>query len=158
MTIGVLKNICIASLFVLFVAGCGGSGSKNPGVDVHPVTGKVTVDGAPLAGATIIFKGSERGSSGITDAQGVYTLMTFDPGDGVPAGSYKVAVIKQEIVGADNSYSDVNSPNYGKEAPPEALGKKVFHVAEKFGSPDSSGLTATVKEGKNEINFEVTSK
>jgi len=158
MTLSDVKSICVASLILVATFGCGGSGSKNPGVDVHPVTGKVTVDGAPLAGATVIFKGDQRGSSGITNAQGVYSLMTFDPGDGVPAGNYKVAVIKQEIVGADASYSDVNSPNYGKEPPPESLGKTVFHVAEKFGSPDSSGLTATVQEGANEINFEVTSK
>jgi len=158
MTLSDVKSICVASLILVSTVGCGGSASKNPGVDVHPVTGKITVDGAPIAGATVIFKGDQRGSSGITNDQGVYTLMTFDPGDGVPAGNYKVAVIKQEIVGADSSYSDVNSPNYGKEPPPEALGKTVFHVAEKFGSPDSSGLTATVQAGTNEINFEVTSK
>jgi len=158
MALAVLKTFCISSLIVVAAVGCGGPGSKNPGVDVNPVTGKVTVDGAPLAGATVVFKGTERGSSGVTDAQGVYTLMTFDPGDGVPAGSYKVTVIKQEIVGADTSYSDVDSPNYGKEPPPEALGKKVFHVAEKFASPDSSGLTATVQSGPNEFNFEVTAK
>ncbi|QDV68731.1 hypothetical protein Poly24_24440 [Rosistilla carotiformis] len=155
-------RLCTASLVCgvsLLLAGCGtGTGTNNPGVTVHPAGGKVLVDGAPMEGVTVILKGDERGASAKSNAQGEFTFTTFDPGDGVPEGTYKVAVLKRETVGADSSYFDENSPNYGKTPPPEALGKVVDHIAEKYADAETSGLTADVKPGANEFTFEVTSK
>ncbi|QDV68728.1 hypothetical protein Poly24_24410 [Rosistilla carotiformis] len=147
------------SFFAMLSIGCGsGSGTNNPGVTVHPASGKVLVDGAPMEGVTVILKGKDRGASAKSDAQGTFTFTTFDAGDGVPEGSYKVAVLKLETVGADSSYFDENSPNYGKTPPPEAMGKVVDHIAEKYADAETSGLTAEVKPGDNDFTFEVTSK
>ncbi|QEG43501.1 carboxypeptidase-like regulatory domain-containing protein [Roseimaritima ulvae] len=141
---------------LLVTAGCGG-GDKNPGVDLEPVTGTVTLDGAPLEGAMVVFHG-EQGASGVTDASGNFTLTTFDPGDGAKVGVYKVTVSKSEMVGVDTSYSDINSPNYGTEPPPGAEGTRKYIVAEKYSNPDTAGLTADVKSGANEFTFAVTGK
>lgn len=139
---------------LLVSTGCGG-GDKNPGVDLEPVTGTVLLDGSPVEGATVVFHG-EQGASGITDSSGKFTLTTFDPGDGAKVGVYKVTVSKSEMVGVDDSYNDVNSPNYGKEAPPAAAGKRKFIIAEKFSKADTAGLTADVQSGANDFTFEVT--
>jgi len=65
----------------MMVVGCGGSGGK-----VAPVTGTVTLDGKPLANALVAFQpmatpgkpNAGMGSTGITDANGKYTLKTVD--------------------------------------------------------------------------------
>ena len=45
-------------------------------LDLVDVTGKVTLDGQPLAGATVRFEGPPlRFSEGVTDAEGKYKLM-----------------------------------------------------------------------------------
>lgn len=139
---------------LLVSTGCGG-GDKNPGVDLEPVTGTVMLDGAPVEGAMVVFHG-EQGASGITDSSGKFTLTTFDPGDGAKVGLYKVTVSKSEMVGVDDSYNDVNSPNYGKEPPPAAAGKRKYIIAEKFSKPDTAGLTADVQSGANDFKFDVT--
>ncbi|WP_162006576.1 carboxypeptidase regulatory-like domain-containing protein [Roseimaritima sediminicola] len=141
---------------LLLSVGCGG-GDKNPGVDLEPVKGKVLLDGSPVQGAIVVFHG-ERGASGVTDANGEFILTTFDPGDGAKEGIYKVTVAKSELVGVDSSYSDINSPNYGKTPPPEAMGTRKYIVAQKYSQPETSNLTADVQSGSNEFTFEVTSK
>ena len=84
-----------------------GCGADHPPVEV--VTGTVMYNGAPLAGATVSFHpdtqntlgSTSRVSSGETDPQGVFRLMTnyMDGGsitqlDGAPPGTYKVTVTK----------------------------------------------------------------
>tara|TARA_B100000809_G_scaffold252190_2_gene286638 strand:- start:504 stop:1067 length:564 start_codon:yes stop_codon:yes gene_type:complete len=84
-----------------------GCGADHPPVEV--VTGTVMYNGAPLVGATISFHPDEqnvrgstsRVSSGETDPQGVFRLITnyMDGGsviplDGAPLGTYKVTVTK----------------------------------------------------------------
>jgi hypothetical protein len=81
--------------FVIGVLGCGGD-SGPPKVDVHPVTGKVTVDGKALTGCTIVFStenpevGAESGYSGELGADGSYTLTGNDGAAGAAPGKYKV--------------------------------------------------------------------
>jgi prepilin-type N-terminal cleavage/methylation domain-containing protein/prepilin-type processing-associated H-X9-DG protein len=76
--------------------GCG-HGQRST-VALVPATGKVTLDGQPLADATVEFvpdgdtKG--QGGSGKTNAEGVYTLSTPFGEAGVPAGDYKVVITK----------------------------------------------------------------
>ena len=99
--------------FVLCVtlAGCGGD---HP--DVGSVSGKVTLDGAPLVEATVMFQptGSGRPSYGVTDSQGNYTLDYIDGVKGAVIGSHKV-IIKTEIPGEDGQPPKVKeklSPRY----------------------------------------------
>lgn len=73
--------------------GCGGSGPV-------PVTGKVTVDGVPVAGAGVLFtpKGGGRPAHGETKADGTYELTTARPGDGALPGEYVVTIVWDEPV------------------------------------------------------------
>ena len=154
------KPLCtgLILLSIGLLSGCGGSDVPADRPATHEVTGIVKFKGEPIEGANVTFKpdGGERGASGITDASGKYTLTTFSAGDGAIAGKYKVIVSKVEIQGGDPSYYDENSPNYGKEIPPEAEEKTVYVIPEKYGKVESSGLTATVSEGSNDIPFDLT--
>lgn len=84
------------------ILGCGG-GESNKGINVKStvrVTGKVLVDGVapdtPIAvkahpeGAT---DGAQPLSSGATGADGVFELNTYNAGDGVPVGEYKLTFV-----------------------------------------------------------------
>jgi hypothetical protein len=85
-------------VFALFVLGCSSAPST------APVSGRVTLDKAPLANASITFQptGAEKGGPvldgyAVTDEQGNFTLKlggNFGDVNGVPAGKYKVMIDK----------------------------------------------------------------
>lgn len=73
------------------LAGCGNG--------TYPVQGKIVYDttnqpATNLQGYTVMAESTERemSSVGEVDAQGNFSLSTFKPGDGVPAGKYRVAI------------------------------------------------------------------
>lgn len=79
---------------ILCAAGCGG------GPKVVPVSGVVYVDGKPKAGLHVVFQpiGSQanpnpgRGSHGITDGNGKYTLTYDGTAPGAVVAKHKVAI------------------------------------------------------------------
>ncbi|HXG13311.1 MAG TPA: hypothetical protein VNK04_26375 [Gemmataceae bacterium] len=83
-----------------------GCGSRDRPV---PVRGKVTVDGAPIAGAGVVFHpkdGNGRPASGETRADGTYHLTTFTEGDGALPGEYRVTIVWEEPVHPYLAYRD----------------------------------------------------
>lgn len=137
-----MRRLWVAGFLVL--AGCTPK-SDNPAT--VPVTGVVTLDGQPVEGANVMFQSPEQGSFGLTDAQGRYELQTFEPGDGAMPGEYRVAISKVKVF---LPKVEQGEPGYVEPPPPEHL------VPSKYAAPTSSGLTATVTEGKdNEFNFEL---
>jgi len=138
------------------LVGCGGGGGASTGPKTYPVSGTVTQGGKPLDGATIQFvlADGKGGAAGKTDSNGRYTLSTAKPGDGAVAGQYKVAISKFEQPAAaagGTSEKDYVPPKEGETAPaPKNL------LPAKYASPNTSGLTATVKDsGENKIDFTV---
>ncbi|WP_339676407.1 carboxypeptidase-like regulatory domain-containing protein [uncultured Gimesia sp.] len=128
-----LRNVCVVLVMSTFVAGCGS------GQDIPPlaqVSGTVTIDGKPVSGASVIFepKFQAVSASGGTDKDGKFTLMYGDTA-GAAIGDYIVRVFH---------YGD------DPELPQESL------VPESYGA--GSTLTATVKEGENEIDFDLKGK
>ena len=110
------------------IAGCGGSSQG-----LQPVTGKVTLDGQPLAGTTVEFQPSARGGSpsyGETDAGGAFKLRFTIDKEGAMLGDHIVRISK---------FEPTNSPT-GKETLPAKYNSK-------------SKLTATVTQGHNTIDF-----
>ena len=95
------------ALFVLTIVGIvltGCSSSSRP--RTYPVTGTVTSQGKPLAGAAITFvpTGDDaEAASAITDANGKYALTTWKAGDGARPGEYRVKVSKQAQTTVDPS-------------------------------------------------------
>lgn len=147
-------GMLLAMACCMILAGCG---SKSPGLaGLAPVTGTVTLKGAPLEGATVTFSaaGAGRAASGMTDATGKFSLTSLNPGDGAMPGDYSVTVKKTETVG--KVYSSQESQEYymkNQKAPPAPQVKNL--VNEKFALPSSSPLKATVKAGKNDFTFDV---
>ena len=120
----------IVLLFVI-VAGCGGGFIRTGG--------KVTYeDGTPVPYGAIAFETDSFMANGRIQPDGTYTLSSLKPGDGLPAGSYKVSISGTElvVVGEKDKY--------------------IEHVHHKFANPETSDLTADVSRGKNNFDFIVT--
>ena len=101
------------------------------------VTGKVTLKGKPVTGATVQFvPQNDEGvlAAGRTDAEGTYKLHPFKGGLGLTPGSYKVVISR--MVGAD-----------GKETPegvsPILTGGKES-LPKFYSDPNETFLTAVV--------------
>lgn len=133
------RNLTLGLALLAFV-GCGGSGASDL-PDLGKVTGVVTLDGAPLADATVSFQSKEAGrmASGKTDAQGRYTLYLLNDIEGAPVGQNEVYITT--AVPADDA-----DPKSGK---PERLPAK-YNA--------KTTLSAEVEPGKNEFNFDLQSK
>jgi hypothetical protein len=84
-----------AALVLLFVAGC-----TNNGIRMAPVSGTVTMNGRPLPNVYVNFQpvGSDtnpnpgRGSYGVTDSQGKYTLVVDAQTRGAVVGRHRVTI------------------------------------------------------------------
>lgn len=150
-----LSLLGLAALAV-FSVGCG---PKGPAVNF--VEGKVTLNGSPLAGATVMFSpvkdGGGRAASGVTDASGVYKLTDMqaaDAGGGAAEGEYQVAITKAADAGGDTTAQTGSDYEYNPN-PNAPVALKTL-VPEQYTRPETSGLTATVTAGRNEINFDLT--
>jgi hypothetical protein len=80
-----LAVTCIAS-------GCGGG--------TVPVRGRVLLNDAPVAGATVMLMPIDGGhpATGLTDANGAFQLTTFTRADGALPGQYKIVVTKTDAI------------------------------------------------------------
>lgn len=144
-------------------AGCGqGTDSNRP--KTFPVSGTVTQDGQPVEGANVSFHAADgsAGAVGITDASGNYTLTTFSASDGAVAGDHKVTITKTDrpVVEAtsDGSVADTGDEpeeQQGTQSSEEG-GRPKNLLPEKYASPETSELTATVSEsGENKFDFQI---
>ncbi len=86
-----------ATILPLVALGLAGCGSEYP---VAPVSGEITLNGAPLAGARVGFEPMREGddleagpgSYGVTDEQGRYQLTALDGRPGAVVGNHRVWV------------------------------------------------------------------
>jgi hypothetical protein len=144
-----LTALLVASLVCL--AGCGEEANIPEGM--APVTGTVTLDGKPLAGATVSFipdgvtKGA--GSYGVTSADGKYELQGTQGGTGAAAGYYRVIISK--LVMPDGSPIPADIPSAT-----DAGAKDLLPAI--YSSYDVSTLTAEVPAQGGAINFDLKSK
>ena len=87
------RRVHVALLLAVVLAGCGGRGTA-------PIKGVLTLDGTPVADATVVFMpdppDAGRPATGFTSADGTFQLTTFRPADGALPGSYRVLVQKTE--------------------------------------------------------------
>jgi hypothetical protein len=144
------------------ISGCGGDGNPR----TEPVSGTVTLDGDPVAGAIVTFQpeGGGKSAVGTTDESGRYQLTTFRQGDGVVEGTYNVTVAKWEggeppAEVAPTEMRDFSDGDYGDaytppdEAPPPPPRNL---LPERYNSPRMSELSYTVTRGENTYNIELT--
>ncbi len=127
-------------------AGCG---QKLPeGIpDLIPVALVLTQEGQPLDEATVscvpVDPANSRWScGGTTDAKGELPLMTLGQYQGVPAGEYKVVVMKMLI----------ENPPQTRDDPP---GERYRLVPEEYESADETPLTFTAAKGQKRVELDL---
>jgi len=129
-------------LFLLVViAGCGGDDLR-----LAPVTGVVTLDDEPVAGAAVLFMPVDGGpvATASTDENGRFTLSTTNR-VGAVIGEHRVSVNKSEIHGLVDGMPG-----------PDGI-RIEWIVPEKYSRVETSGLVKTVNKGQNEIPLHLKS-
>jgi hypothetical protein len=136
-------ELLAAAVLSLVAAGCGGDG-KLPRA---PVSGRVTYNGKPVAGAAVSFLPETpgwRAGVGKTDDQGRYVLGTYDPDDGAPVGPCKVALSLR-------GPSKPLKPGLGAAAAEELMEMGPPLIPIRYFDPDKSGLVFTVEKGTDNV-------
>lgn len=139
-----LRQVQVFSLLVLTgcLSACGGGASDMP--EVGTVTGTVTLDGNPVAGATVSFWPKEGGrtSTGVTDENGRYELEYMPGVKGAKIGRCQVSVSTMREAEYDES-----GENIIREATEETIPSDYN---------DDTSLEQDVKAGDNQINLDLT--
>jgi hypothetical protein len=128
--------LLVAGVLLALVSGCG----MDKGPRLYPVKGMVRLNGEPGKDVNIMFTpvtlpeggATPLSPAAVTDEGGRFQLMSFKPGDGAPAGDYKVTIIYPM-----NRYNK------------HLLG--IDRLKGKFADPKTSGLTAEVKPTSNDL-------
>jgi hypothetical protein len=120
---------------VMLCPACGG---------LQEVRGKVLFQGKPIKNAVVTFhpkndNGTAIRPTGHTDENGVFTLSSQNE-SGALAGDYLVSIIWREEIPTPPGKISMEAP----APPPDKLEGR-------YADPASSGLTATIKRGANEI-------
>lgn len=153
--------LILAILTTLCVVGCGGPDGELAFLkDLVPATGRVTLDGEPLSGAIVTFfpdiaVAGGREATAVTDADGVYELVTPVPGasrnqsKGALPGEYVVSISKIAMPDGrpvpEGITDDADAMEKGAEE----------SVPAKYSDPQASTLKATVAPPKAENNFDL---
>lgn len=139
-----ISNLFTFKLLILSITAvvlCGCSGKPDDTKKTGTVSGKITANGQPVtAGIVSISSDALGGASGNLKEDGTYAI----EGE-LSVGSYKVYLTGPEIRGKKDKQGN---------AIPVVIGK-LENVPKKYQDPKSSDLTAEIKEGDNEINFEL---
>jgi hypothetical protein len=128
-------------LVAVLLSSCGGKSSSKP---VHPVSGKVLVEGRPARHALVVLHplgGSEDQEArprGQVGADGTFTLSTYGRDDGAPAGEYAVTV-EWWLSGATARTREGDGPPPANRLPG------------RYANPSTSGLRVRIGEGANEL-------
>jgi hypothetical protein len=115
--------------------------SERPGWEkTHPVTGKLIYKGQPVSDAEIAFFpiASDAPNSvrpkAKTNSGGQFSVWTYARGDGAPAGSYKVTVVRHQI--ATSKGTLVAKPN---------------DLPARYANKSTTNLEVEIHEGANEL-------
>ncbi|MDR1958088.1 MAG: hypothetical protein LBQ54_03430 [Planctomycetaceae bacterium] len=147
--------LMIGVSFVLFSCfGCGKSGLKT-----DAVTGTVTFNSKPVAGASVNF--TPKGTNGhpayaITEKDGTYKLQTLlgKPDAGTTPGDYIVTIYKTENEPTGRKIPDETNPDQMVEV---MKAKDALPLIYK--NPQKTPFSVTVVSGQaNTFDFELTSK
>ncbi len=106
----------------------------------YPLTSRVLFDGKPIPGAYVVFHGigkeaRQPRADGTVEADGSLRLSTYTAFDGIPAGEYAITV-------------ELRKPFFTLDG---AIGPNLLPA--KYASPKTSGLTFTVKPGKQQLDI-----
>ena len=133
---------------------------------MYKVSGKVTLDGVPVAGAGVHFEPTSesgaagaQGADGITGADGVYNLTTYTTNDGAVPGDYKVSVRNPRVLktaveaptvgpgdpkGMAELYQKSMKPGKEKTRASENRTEDKSEIPADYSNPEKSGLKCQV--------------
>ena len=132
----IVSRLCSSILVLAVMSGCG-----SPGPELHPVKGHVKFsDGRSVQGGTIEFTSvnGNISSVGRIGQDGSFSLTTNEDGDGTVVGKHKVIVIPGGVPITPGS-AHVHGPA----------------VPGKYSSYETSGLSADVTAGENDLVIEI---
>jgi hypothetical protein len=139
-----IRSMAVLAFIAVCLLACASCGGNGPAL--HPVRGKVLVDGRPAAGATVVFQPVQDSAealkpSGRVGDDGTFRLDSYPHGQGAPAGEYIVLVTWFA--------ADPRDPDNLKNKLPA-----------RYGERDKTPLPrTTVKNGSNDLNpFNLSAK
>jgi hypothetical protein len=141
-----MKRICLALLGllpVLCLAGC------STGPKLATVSGKVTLQGTPVTGGTVIFHAPD-GKTGTGSIKGDGTYIATE----VPYGSLQVSVIPMPAMMAMSA--PTKAPPGTPMIPASPTERRPMSLPPKYSKPESSGLTATVSKKEETYDIPLT--
>ena len=111
---------------------------------VYPVEGQVIFEGRPAAEAWVVFHPKADNPNlprprAKVDQQGKFTLTTYEPQDGAPAGEYAVTLELRKVI--------------NKNAEGE-IGPNLLPAA--YSSPQTTKIVAKIAEGPNKVPITLT--
>lgn len=157
-----LAFACCAALLV--TVGCGGA-PQLEGLEKY--SGVITLDGEPLAGASITLVPSTmalKGAGAVSDEKGKFVFQTLQAGDGVMPGDYRVTVQKFHIEDAytpeeEKIFAEAGGKKHAEVFPDRPEPTSVSDIPEYYGNADASGLTLTLPEGgAKDLKIEISSE
>jgi hypothetical protein len=144
-------RVAMLPMTLVLLAGCE-EVTDYGSLNLVDVTGQVTLDAQPLAGATVRFEGPPgRFSSGQTDATGFYRLM-YDSNQAGCSPGEKVVRITQAAAaeGAEEGGALEGPDGQIVQQPPAEPLSAIYN--------SQSKLTANVSASNKTFNFDLTSK
>lgn len=127
-------------LFVLILSLTSCSEKRYDPVPLYPVSGLFTYQDEPVAGAFVKFTPINKADNNdvltaqaVTDAEGVFTLSTYEKNDGAPAGHYVVTLVWPEAS---------TSPMKSQDPGPDRLNYS-------YADPKKAKWTIEITEGNN---------
>ena len=151
-------NILLTFLFLLMVMNM--SGCSDGRLKTEHVSGIITLDGVPLADATVGFgpKVAGQGAVGFarTNEKGEYILQAMNgrPDAGTLPGEYAVTVAKYKLVPTGRKETDP----YTRKVTDEMTSVFLFPEMKTYADAETTPFSATVVKGKNTFDFDIKSK
>jgi hypothetical protein len=141
-------------LVLVTMVGCGGDG-----LNLAPVEGTVLLNDQPVADAGVMFYPveSDQGppASGSTNKEGRFKLMTNNR-EGAPVGNHRVSIAKADPFGEEIPPEQLEMADVARRRGLKAFKTKHF-IPERYADVDTSGLTATVEDDDNVVDFKLVS-
>jgi hypothetical protein len=135
---GGLSCLCVLIVLGSMLMGCGRSGEKP-----QPVSGRVTFQGKAVAAGMIRFSNPQAAIDIMANLRpdGAYEVL-MARGAGLPTGTYQVAVMPPMV----------ERPIGMGQAPKPPV---CADIPAKYRQPSTSGLTLTVKPGRNVLDVDM---
>jgi hypothetical protein len=151
-----MKRLAVAILLLvgeLTASGCG----SHPSLGM--VSGTVTFKGHPLDRGAIVFEvAGSRPATGKVVAGRICEVTTFEPNDGVPQGTARIAVFATQARAEESRTNETET----SARPPLGLPRDYMGMNQKpliplrYSDPASSGLSCKIAKGTNVIQLDLT--